>query len=294
MLADARSNAMVENFAGQWLQVRSLSDKAVDRGTFPAFDDELRSAFERETELFFQSIMREDRSVLDLLNADYTFVNERLAQHYGIPGVHGPFRRVTLDKAHDHRRGLLGKGSLLTVTSYNTRTSPVLRGQWILENLLGTPPPPPPPNVPSLDEDSAAKALTMRERMQEHRANPACASCHRVMDPLGFALENFDAIGQWRTKDGDAAIDASGELVDGTKFVGPTGLREALLRRPGQFTETATEKLLTYALGRNVAHFDRPAIRRILRDAAPDYRWSSLILGIVRSTPFQMRRSAES
>ena len=294
MLADSRSEALVNNFAGQWLYLRNLGAKAPDSGVFPEFDENLRQAFQRETELFFASIVREDRSVVDLLGADYTFLNERLARHYQIPNVYGSrFRRVTLND--EQRKGLLGQGSLLTVTSYNTRTSPVLRGMWLLENILGTPPPPPPPDVPSLKEDQDTEALTMRERMEQHRENPACAVCHRVMDPLGFALENFDAIGRWRTTTGaaDAPVDASGELPDGTRFDGPAELREILLSKREQFVETFTEKLLTYALGRGVEYSDRPAIRKIVREAAPDYRWSSLILSLVQSTPFQMRRSRE-
>ena len=294
MLADSRSEALVNNFAGQWLYLRNLGAKAPDSGVFPEFDENLRQAFQRETELFFASIVREDRSVVDLLGADYTFLNERLARHYQIPNVYGSrFRRVTLND--EQRKGLLGQGSLLTVTSYNTRTSPVLRGMWLLENILGTPPPPPPPDVPSLKEDQDTEALTMRERMEQHRENPACAVCHRVMDPLGFALENFDAIGRWRTTSGaaDAPVDASGELPDGTRFDGPAELREILLSKREQFVETFTEKLLTYALGRGVEYSDRPAIRKIVREAAPDYRWSSLILSLVQSTPFQMRRSRE-
>lgn len=294
MLADSRSEALVNNFAGQWLYLRNLGAKAPDSGVFPEFDENLRQAFQRETELFFASIVREDRSVVDLLGADYTFLNERLARHYQIPNVYGSrFRRVTLND--EQRKGLLGQGSLLTVTSYNTRTSPVLRGMWLLENILGTPPPPPPPDVPSLKEDQDTEALTMRERMEQHRENPACAVCHRVMDPLGFALENFDAIGRWRTTSGaaDAPVDASGELPDGTRFDGPAELREILLSKREQFVETFTEKLLTYALGRGVEYSDRPSIRKIVREAAPDYRWSSLILSLVQSTPFQMRRSRE-
>jgi len=232
--------------------------------------------------------MHEDRSVLDLLNADYTFVNERLARHYGIPNVYGNhFRRVTMQD--EDRRGLLGQGSILTVTSYANRTSPTLRGKWLLENILGTPPPPPPPNVPSLKEDREYQALTMRQRMEQHRSNPVCATCHSQMDPLGFALENFDAVGTWRTAEANIAIDSSGILPDGTKFQGPAELRKVLLRRPEQFVSTLTGKLLTYALGRGVEYFDEPAIRKITRDAANDYRWSSIVLGIARSTPFQMR-----
>ena len=241
-------------------------------------------------------MLREDRSVLDLLNADYTFLNERLARHYGIPNVYGnEFRRVTLQD--EQRRGLLGQGSVLTVTSYPTRTSPTLRGKWLLENILGTPPPPPPPDVPSLAENKDTRSLTMRQRMEQHRANPACAVCHTRMDPMGFALENFDATGRWRTTSGEAAtpIDSSGILPDGMKFDGPSGLRSILLSQPEQFVTAVTERLLTYALGRGVEYYDQPAIRRIVRGAAPsEYRWSSLIMGIVKSTPFQMRRAPKS
>ncbi|MEE8162199.1 MAG: DUF1588 domain-containing protein, partial [Acidobacteriota bacterium] len=253
-------------------------------------------AFQRETELFFESMLREDRSVMDLLTADYTFVNERLARHYQIPNIYGNhFRRVTL--SDEHRRGLLGQGSILTVTSYANRTSPVLRGKWLLENMLGTPPPPPPPNVPALkDRGEDGEALSVRERMEQHRADPACASCHEVMDPLGFALENFDGIGRWRTtSEANTPIDASGVLPDGTQFEGPVGLRELLVSRRQQFVTTVTERLLTYALGRGVENYDAPAVRKIIQEAAPsDYRWSSIIMGIVKSVPFQMRRSAES
>ncbi|MBI3895964.1 MAG: DUF1592 domain-containing protein [Acidobacteria bacterium] len=294
MLADSRSEALMSNFGGQWLYLRNLRTKVPDPGLFPNFDANLREALQRETELFFKSIVREDRSVLDLLAADYTFLNERLARHYGIPNIYGSqFRRVRLND--EMRKGLLGQGSILTVTSYNTRTAPTLRGKWVLENILGTPPPPPPPDVPSLKDNQETKALTMRERMEEHRKNPACASCHKLMDPLGFALENFDAIGQWRTTSGAAKtpLDASGELPDGTKFKGPTELRNILLNKREQFVGSFTEKLLTYALGRGVEYYDFPAIRKITREAAPDYRWSSLTLGIVKSAPFQMRRSQE-
>ena len=289
MLADPRSKALVRNFGEQWLQTRSVPSKSVDRGTFRDFDENLREALQWETELFFESIVGEDRSVVDLLGADYTFLNERLAQHYGISGIYGSqFRRVNL--GDEARKGLLGQGSILMVTSYNTRTSPVLRGKWVLENILGTPPPPPPPNVPSLKDNQDTRAMTMRERMAQHSTNPVCASCHKMMDPLGFALENFDAIGRWRTKIGDKIIDVSGELPDGTKFQGPVELREILLNRQEEFVDTFTERLLTYALGRGVEYFDRPAIRKILREAAPDYRWSALTLGIVKSIPFRMRR----
>ena len=246
----------------------------------------------RETELFIESQIRDDRSVVDLLTADYTFVNERLARHYGIPNVYGSrFRRVTLPG--DARRGLLGHGSILTVTSLATRTSPVVRGKWVLENILGTPPPPPPPDVPDLPERADSGAVTsLRERLEAHRANPVCSNCHARMDPLGFALENFDAVGKWRRTDAGTPIDASGALPDGTAFDGLPELRDVLFERRGEFVTTVTEKLLTYALGRGIEHYDRPAIRAIVREAAAgDYRWSSLILGVARSLPFQMRRS---
>ena len=293
MLADRRSRALVDNFAEQWLYLRDVEAKEPDPGFFPGFDENLRQAFQRETELFIDSVLREDRSVSDLLTADYSFLNERLAKHYGIPHVYGShFRRVPLDGTA--RRGLLGQGGILTLTSYATRTSPVLRGKWILENLLASPPPPPPPDIPALAErtDDGA-ALSMRAAMERHRANPACASCHAQMDPLGFALENFDAVGRWRMRsESNDAIDASGVLPDGTSFEGPEGMRRALLREPQRFVATVTEKLLTYALGRNVESYDMPAVRAIVRDAERnDYRFSSIVLGIVRSTPFQMRMS---
>ena len=295
MLEDSRSKALVSNFAGQWLYLRNMRSAMPDPDVFPSFDENLREAFQRETELFFQSMLREDRSVLDLLNANYTFVNERLARHYQIPNIYGShFRRVTL--SDEERRGLLGQASILTVTSYPTRTSPVLRGKWLLENILGTPPPPPPPNVPALkDRGEDGKALSVRQRMEQHRANPECASCHAQMDPLGFALENFDGIGRWRTtSEANTPIDASGVLPDGTKFRGPVGLRKVLLSHREKFVTTVTERLLTYALGRGVEHYDAPAVSRIMREAAPsDYRWSSIIMGIVKSVPFQMRRSRE-
>jgi mono/diheme cytochrome c family protein len=292
MLADYRSNALVENFAGQWLYLRNLRDWRPSVREFPDFDGELRQALQQETELFFKSMLREDRSLLDLLNADYTFLNERLARHYGIPDVYGSnFRRVTLKD--DNRRGLLGQGSILMVTSRPNRTSPVLRGKWVLGSLLGMPPSPPPPDVPALNEAREEVGdLTMRQRMEQHRVNPACTSCHVQMDAMGFALENFDAIGKWRTTEGKAPIDASGVLVDGTRFEGPAGLRQVLLSRPEQFVQNVTEKLLTYALGRDLDSHDDPAVQQILREGAPGgYRWSSLILGIIKSTPFQMRRS---
>ena len=295
LIEDPRSKALVTNFGGQWLQLRQLRSVSPDPDTFPYFDENLREAFGQETELFLESLLREDRSILDLLNADHTFVNERLARHYGIPNIYGShFRRVVLTE--EHRRGLLGKGSILTVTSYANRTSPVLRGKWVLDHILGTPPAPPPPNIPDLVErDQDGKAFSMREALEQHRANPVCATCHSQMDPLGFALENFDGTGSWRTIDADAPIDASGILPDGTRFQGPVELQRVLIEsKSEEFVNTVTEKLLTYALGRGVESYDAPAIRSIIREAAPDdYRWSSLILGIVKSTPFQMRRSWE-
>ena len=295
MLADPRSRAMVSNFAGQWLFLRNLRSVNPDPEVFPYFDDNLREAFQKETELFFETLMREDGSVLELLDADYKFVNERLARHYQIPNVYGSdFRRVTMKD--ETRRGILGHGSLLTVTSYANRTSPVLRGKWVLENILGAPPPPPPPDIPELkDRDEGGKKLTMRQQMEQHRDNPSCMICHARMDPLGFALENFDGIGGWRTTDANTPVDASGVLPDGTRFEGPAGLRKVLLSRSEEFVTNVTKKLLTYALGRGAEYYDGPAIRRIVREAAADdYRWSSLIMGIVQSTPFQMRRSKES
>ena len=292
MLADPRSEALVSNFAGQWLTLRNAAAVRPDEDEFPDFGEGLRQAFRRETELLFDSVLREDRSALDLLAADYTFVNERLAQHYGIPNVRGShFRRVALDDAA--RGGLLGHGSILTVTSYANRTSPVNRGKWVLENILGTPPPPPPPDVPELETAEGAEPLSMREAMEQHRANPVCASCHRLMDPVGLSLEHFDATGRWRDREaGGGPIDATGELPDGTPFDGPSGLRSALLRHPDRFVTTVTEKLMTYALGRGVEYYDAPAIRAIVRDAArDDYRLSVLVKGVVRSMPFQMRRS---
>ena len=295
LLKDSRSKALVSNFAAQWLQLRSLRAINPDQDVFPYFEENLREAFRVETELFFESLLREDRSVLALLSANYTFVNERLARHYGIPDVYGShFRRVELET--EERRGLLGKGSILALTSYANRTSPVLRGKWVLENLLGTPPPPPPPNIPDLVErDQDGQAFSMREALEQHRANPACATCHNVMDPLGFALENFDGIGTWRTTDAGDPIASSGVLPDGTPFRGPAELQRVLLEsKSEEFVATATERLLTYALGRGVESYDAPAIRSIIREAAPNnYRWSSLILGIVKSAPFQMRRSQE-
>jgi mono/diheme cytochrome c family protein len=293
LLADPRSTSLVTNFAFQWLRVRLIDTIDPDAVAFPNFDAALRDAFRREIELFVESILREDRSVLDLLTADHTFVNERLALHYGIPNVRGErFRRVTL--ADPNRWGLLGKGSVLMATSYPNRTAPVLRGAWILENIIGTPPAAPPPDVEGFKENKAGeKALSVRQIMEQHRANPSCNACHGVMDPLGFALENFDAIGEWRAKDRDAgtAIDASGQLVDGTAIGGPSDLRKALMGRPEQFVQTMTEKLLTYALGRSVEYYDMPTVRAIVRETARDgYRFSSIVMGIVRSAPFQMKK----
>jgi mono/diheme cytochrome c family protein len=293
MLKDERADALVSNFAAQWLYLRDLQARRPNDRLFPDFDDGLRQALLRETELFFGSMLREDRSAVDLLRADYTFLNERLAQHYGIPNVYGShFRRVTLGADHV-RAGLLGQGSVLTLTSYATRTSPVVRGKWILENILGAPPPPPPPNVPALKETTdGGKVLTMRDRMAQHRTNAVCASCHARMDPLGFALENFDAVGRWRTRDESGSpIDASAALPEGTTFDGIKGLRQVLLAHPELFVTTLVEKLLTYAVGRQLGHADAPAVRGIVRAAAAaDYRFSSVIAGIVSSTPFQMRQ----
>jgi hypothetical protein len=292
MLADPRSKALVDNFVGQWLLVRDLRSVYPDPATFPEFDDNLREAFEKETELFVESQLRENRSVVELLSADYTFVNERLAKHYGIPNVYGSrFRRVALTGA-ERRGGLLGQGSLLTVTSYANRTSPVLRGKFLLSNILGTPVPPPPPNVPSLkDTNENGQPASVRERLEQHRKNPVCATCHSQMDPLGFALENFDAVGKWRdVAEGGSPVDASSALPNGTKFQGLTGLQDVLLARREMFVRTVTEKLLTYALGRGVEYYDFPVIRRVAADAAKDdYRWSAIVVGIAKSTPFQMR-----
>jgi mono/diheme cytochrome c family protein len=287
MLADSRSAALVSNFGGQWLQLRNLPSKRPEREYFDDFDDNLRQSMRRETELLLDSIIRQDHNVLDLLTANYTFVNERLARHYGIPGVYGSqFRQVTL--TDPNRFGLLGQASILFVTSFPDRTSPVVRGRWILENILGTPPPAPPPNVPPLPD--SAKPRTMRERMEAHRANPACASCHRIMDPLGLSLENFDAVGNWRTTDNGNAIDPATTLADGTEVNGPVSLRAAILRRPDMFVGMLTEKLLTYALGRGLDYYDMAAVRKIQRDAAAqDNRFSSIVLGIVNSVPFRMR-----
>jgi hypothetical protein len=295
MLADPRSEALATNFAGQWLYLRNLKDAQPDIFTYPNFDDNLLQSMRRETELFFDSIVREDRDVMDLLTADYTFVDERLARHYGIPNIEGNrFRRVTVTE--DYRRGLLGQGSILTVTSFATRTSPVLRGKWVLDNLLGAPPPRPPANVPPLKENAeGAQPLPVRERLEAHRANAACAACHRMMDPIGFSLENFDAVGAWRIHDTGFPIDPTGQLVDGTKLDGPVSLRRALTGHSDAFIRTFTEKLLTYSLGRGIEYYDMPAVRAIDREAAGrNNRFSAFVLGIVKSVPFQTRRAEES
>jgi len=297
MLADSRSQALVDNFAGQWLFIRNVTTHQPSPEILFHFDDNLRQAFEQETELFFNSIIRENRSVVDLLDANYTFLNQRLAEHYGIEGVRGErFRRVELPE-DSPRRGLLGKGSTLMATSYANRTSPVVRGKWILDNIFGAPPPPPPPNVPLLKEErDPRKVLPMREQMAAHRANPVCAGCHAQMDQLGFALENFDGIGEWRDIYASGAhVDASAELPDGTKFNGPAELRQVLRKRSDDFVTTVTERLLTYSLGRGLDATDYPAVRKIKRDAAPDnYRFESLIQAIVMSTPFEMRTAQVS
>jgi hypothetical protein len=294
MIADDRADALVSNFAGQWLQLRNLESKvSPDLLMFPDFDDNTRRAFRRETELFFSYVLRENRSALELLSADYTFLNERLAKHYGIPGVYGErFRLVKL--TDPNRRGLLGQGSVLSLTSVATRTSPVFRGKFILSTLLDTPPPPPPPNVPTLEEstkDAATAPKTVREQLELHRKNPACASCHRVIDPPGFALEHFNSVGQWRdTAESGASIDSGGVLADGTKVDGPAALRAAILSRPDAFVTTLTTRLMTYALGRGLEPSDLPAVRSILRKAAQsEYRFASIITGIVETPMFQMR-----
>jgi hypothetical protein len=293
LLADPRADAMVSNFAGQWLFLRELRNARPDSADF---DENLRRSFLRETELLFRTVMREDRPIIDLLDADFTFVDERLARHYGMANVRGSrVRRVSLAE-NDPRRGLLGHGSILTVTSAANRTSPVVRGKWVLDNLLGTPPPQPPPGVETnLEKDAAqVKSTSLRQRLEAHRANAVCASCHKVMDPIGLSLENFDHVGKWRTEDGKTPIDATAQLVDGTRLDGPLALRRALLERSDVFATVATEKLLTYAVGRGVQYQDMPAIRAIVRDAARDkYRFSALVLGIVKSTPFQMRTKAQ-
>jgi hypothetical protein len=294
MLADPKSRALVDNFASQWLLLRNLKSHVPTPGDFPNFDNELRQAFRTETEMFFEAVMREDLSVLDLLNADFTFVNERLARHYGIPNVYGSqFRRVKI--ANEERRGLLGQGSILTVTSQPNRTSPVLRGKWILENVLGTPPPAPPPNVPALpDNEAGQEAKSLRARLEYHRRTPTCATCHRVMDPLGLALENFDGVGEWRVKEPGGSIDPVGQLADGTKVDGPIALRKAVMRRPEMFARTITEKLMTYGLGRGMEYIDMPIVRTIAENAGKqNYRFSALVLEIVKSVPFQMKKAMD-
>jgi mono/diheme cytochrome c family protein len=292
MLADSRSDALVTQFAGQWLLTRNVGNLKPNPAEFPEFDDNLRQAFRTETEWLLRDVMRGDKSVLALLNADYTYVNERLARHYGMPGIYGDqFRRVTV--ADENRRGLLGHGSILSVTSYATRTSPVLRGKWILENLLGAPPPAPPPNVPELRDDPDTATMSMRERMAQHRQNPVCASCHARMDPLGFALENFDAVGKWRsTGDERTPIDTSGTMPDGTPFNGPADLRKVLAAKPTVFINALTEKLLTFAIGRGLEYYDAPSVRAIVQASADQgFTWSSLVQGVVSSAPFQMKRA---
>jgi len=294
MLADSRSSNLATNFAGQWLRLRNLDAFTPSTRFFPDFDDNVRQAFRQETELFIDSVVREDRSVLDLIRADYTFLNERLAKHYGIPNVYGSrFRRVTLSP-ESRRGGLLRQGSVLAVTSYATRTSPIIRGVYVLNNIFGAPPPPPLPNVPALDESTVSASLPMRERLAAHRKNAVCANCHRTIDPVGFALENFNAVGQWRDYEGEGEpIDVTGALPGAGEFRGVAGLEDALLSRPELFAGTLTEKLLTFALGRGVEYYDAPAVRKIVRQAGKDgYRFSSLILGIVKSVPFQMRSAA--
>jgi mono/diheme cytochrome c family protein len=291
MLADKRSNSMIANFAEQWLYLRNLKTSSPDLQVYPDFDDNLRSAMKEETTLFFDSIMREDRSVVDLLNADYTFVNERLAKHYGIPGIYGSqFRRVKVSS--EARRGILGQASILTVTSYPNRTSPVERGKWILTNLLGVPPAPPPPGVPPLKDSYTDKPQTLRERMEQHRKDPVCAGCHKVMDPIGFSLENFDATGHWRTNDEGAKIDPTGTLFNGAALDGVNGLRRELVSRPEVFVGVMTEKMMTYALGRGVEYYDMPAVRKIVQDAGKNnFKFSSIVLGVVKSAPFQMKEA---
>ena len=289
MMSDSRSSGFIENFVGQWLYLRNLDGIYPDPAVFPEFDENLREAFQRETELFIDDQIRSDRSLRELLSADYTYVNERLAEHYGIPKIYGNrYRKVMLEGAE--RGGLFGHGSLMMVTSYPNRTSPVLRGKFVLENLLGGPPPEPPPNVPALETSNDGKQLTMREAMAMHRENPACRVCHAAMDPIGFSLENYDAVGKWRTQFAGQAIDASGLLPDGNTFDGPDGLRGLLLERPDDFVGTITEKLMRFALGRSLEYYDMPEVRGIVRAAREDdYRWSSVILGVIKSAPFQMR-----
>jgi hypothetical protein len=295
MLKDPRSLALVENFAGQWLQLRNLKEFKPDPDLFPSFDDKLRSAMLKETELFFENIIREDRGILDFIDADYTFVNERLAKHYGLSDVNGEeFRRVSLTSTP--RGGILTQAAVLSVTSNPTRTSPVKRGKWILENILGTPPPPPPPGVEELKNDKqAVLSGSLRQRMEQHRANPNCATCHQRMDPLGFGFENFDAIGAWRTQEGKFAIDPAGALPNGQSFAGPTELRAILKTRQEAFARCLAEKMLTYALGRGVERYDRCTLDNIVKSAGKDhYKFSRLVIDIVKSDPFQKRRGMRS
>jgi hypothetical protein len=290
MIADAKSRSLVENFGGQWLQLRNMETAKPDPARFPEFDEQLRAAMRRETELFLDAVLREDRSVLDLVDGRFTFLNERLARHYGVTGVAGPeFRRHEWDGAQ--RSGVLTHASVLTVSSYPTRTSPVLRGKWVLENLLNMPPPPPPPDAPGLDE-AGPSAGSLRQQMEKHRSSALCASCHVRMDPLGFGLENYDAIGKWRTADGPHPLDTSGALPNGSSFRSPAELKQILRADKAAFARAFTEKLLTYALGRGLERYDRPEVERIVSQAAAaDYRISNIVMGIVRSAPFQMRRA---
>jgi mono/diheme cytochrome c family protein len=291
MLADKRSEAMIANFVEQWLHLRNLKNSSPNLDAFPDFDDNLRRAMREETTLFFDSVMREDRSVIDLLNADYTFVNERLARHYGIPGIYGSqFRRIKVPS--ESRRGILGQASILTVTSYPNRTSPVERGKWVLTNLLGVPPQPPPPDVPPLQESAVDKPQSLRERLEQHRKDPVCAGCHKAMDPIGFSLENFDGTGQWRTTDDGRSINAKDTLFNGAAIEGVNGLRREIVKDPGVFIGVMTEKMLTYALGRGAEYYDMPAVRKIVQDAGKtNYKFSSIVLGVVNSAPFQFKEA---
>jgi hypothetical protein len=295
MLRDPKAEALVDNFAGQWLETRNVDVVKPDPDQFPEFDDLLRMSMKRETTLFLSSIIAEDRSILDVISGQYTFLNERLARFYEIPGVTGPeFRKVDLT-GNPERSGVLTQAGVLTVSSYATRTSPVLRGKWILENILNAPPPPPPPDVPNLDVAGVGASVSLRQQMEKHRENPMCASCHGKMDPLGFGLENYDAIGAWRTQDGKVVIDPSGKLPDGRTFSGPEGLKEVLMSHPDALAQSVTEKLLTYALGRGLERFDRPVVAEIVKRAAADqYRFSSIVFGIVHSMPFEMQRGDQS
>ena len=295
MLSDPRASAFINNFASQWLITRNAAVHELDSGLFPEVDRNLEDAIVREMELFMESQVRDDRSVLDLLRADYTFLNERLARHYGIPDVYGShFRRVPLDD--EARFGLLGKGAVHLVTSYANRTSVVLRGKWVLEYLLDSPPPNPPPNVPALTENDASEPTTLRERMEQHRSNPVCATCHQAIDPFGFPLESFDASGRWRTEDAGVPLDTASVMPDGTQLAGVTGLRTFLVEKRSEvFVQTVTKKLLAYAIRRELDYYDMPTVRQVMRGAGrDDYRWASLITGLVKSMPFQMRRVPEA